>query len=635
MEPEGCGVKIGERMLLPGEDKKLLMAPTSSATPGIVSCSEPSTSPAPSPCPSASSASSISSSSMMEAALVAHPYPTDDAEGMAAAYAAHAGPQSYLYPTISPSSILAQQLIDQGMAAASAESAATTKPFVKQVGKEGGGSGTSEASPPVLIPPLPSPDESPPHALMGGNSNKKNGGGETVSIRTIKKAGLQQEGVVVNAEVLQQNIVREKESEGAAASAAAVPSSSSDPVAPSPSPSSSCSAEFGPTLNSARSCYCCKNRFFQLHFFYSEFCPPCAKLNYAKRNQSADLRGKIILLTGSRVKIGFRCGLKLLRCGATVIATSRFPHDTARRYAEEKDFGEWKERLHIYGLDLRDLKSVVHLSDILCQRYDRLDGIINNAAQTVRRPPAYYRHLMPIECMEVKEMPDQWREVVKGDLHQLAQEQQQSRITSAPAASSSPSSSSSVAAAGVTVEDISHLPSDAHATASSQPHTVSEHPAAAATVAASAAVPSGAAAAAPASSSSLSAFQRNDDLNSALLTTLNRAAALSQLPLLPSDHAHPLEQALFPENRFDVTGQQLDLRSINSWNLNLDQIDPSELVEVFAINALSPFLLNSRLKSLMLRGGSHPVLGPSVQTTDKYIINVSAMEGKFYRHKSG
>jgi len=36
----------------------------------------------------------------------------------------------------------------------------------------------------------------------------------------------------------------------------------------------------------------------------------------------------------------------------------------------------------------------------------------------------------------------------------------------------------------------------------------------------------------------------------------------------------------------------------------------------------------------MLRGGAHPHLGPGVQCTDKYIINVSAMEGKFYRHKS-
>lgn len=69
-----------------------------------------------------------------------------------------------------------------------------------------------------------------------------------------------------------------------------------------------------------------------------------------------------------------------------------------------------------------------------------------------------------------------------------------------------------------------------------------------------------------------------------------------------------------------MTGQQLDLRRVNSWLLLLDQIDPSELLEVFAINALAPFIINSRLKRLML-------VDP---TGAKYIINVSAMEGKLY-----
>lgn len=154
---------------------------------------------------------------------------------------------------------------------------------------------------------------------------------------------------------------------------------------------------------------------------------------------------------------------------------------------------------------------------------------------------------------------------------------------------------------------------------------------AAAAAAASAASASGASSAA---ADALSAFVRHDDLNAALATTGNRAAALSQLRVLNADQSSPEDAALFPVNKFDVTGQQLDLRTVNSWNLPLDQVDPSELVEVFAINALSPFLLNARLKRLMLRGGAHPQFGPDVQTTDKYIINVSAMEGKFYRHKS-
>jgi len=57
-------------------------------------------------------------------------------------------------------------------------------------------------------------------------------------------------------------------------------------------------------------------------------------LNYEKRNQMADLKGKVAILTGGRVKIGYQCGLKLLRCGATVIVTTRFPRDSCARYAK-------------------------------------------------------------------------------------------------------------------------------------------------------------------------------------------------------------------------------------------------------------------------------------------------------------
>lgn len=42
------------------------------------------------------------------------------------------------------------------------------------------------------------------------------------------------------------------------------------------------------------------------------------------------------------------------------------------------------------------------------------------------------------------------------------------------------------------------------------------------------------------------------------------------------------------------------------------------------VNAIAPFVLNSRLKPLM----ETPTVRP-----DRYIINVSAMEGKFYRYK--
>jgi NAD(P)-dependent dehydrogenase (short-subunit alcohol dehydrogenase family) len=103
-------------------------------------------------------------------------------------------------------------------------------------------------------------------------------------------------------------------------------------------------------------------------------------------------------VTGARIKIGYFCAVKLLRAGAIAVVTTRFPHDAAVRYAKEPDFEEWKDRLHIYGIDFRDLKSVQQFITHLYQSYPHLDILINNAAQTIRRPPAFYKHLMQNEC---------------------------------------------------------------------------------------------------------------------------------------------------------------------------------------------------------------------------------------------
>ncbi len=151
-------------------------------------------------------------------------------------------------------------------------------------------------------------------------------------------------------------------------------------------------------LETPRSCYVCKADFATVHFFYDKLCPPCAALNYDKRFQSADLRGRVALVPGARVKIGFQTVLLLLRAGARVIATTRFPHDAARRYAAEPDYASFADRLEIHGLDLRHIPSVEVLARWLATRQGRLDVLVNNAAQTVRRPRAFYRHLLGAEA---------------------------------------------------------------------------------------------------------------------------------------------------------------------------------------------------------------------------------------------
>jgi NAD(P)-dependent dehydrogenase (short-subunit alcohol dehydrogenase family) len=163
-----------------------------------------------------------------------------------------------------------------------------------------------------------------------------------------------------------------------------------------------------------RSCYVCKQDYTRLHHFYDGMCPPCSDLNYAKRFQTADLGGRSAVITGARLKIGYQAGLKLLRAGARVIVTTRFPHDAARRYAAEPDFADWGRRLRIHGLDLRHSPSVEVFASYLCQSESRLDAIINNAAQTVRRPVAFYQHLLEAEARSWTTLGAAERSVLEG-----------------------------------------------------------------------------------------------------------------------------------------------------------------------------------------------------------------------------
>ena len=160
------------------------------------------------------------------------------------------------------------------------------------------------------------------------------------------------------------------------------------------------------TTDSFRHCYTCKKRFDGLHEFYSQLCPSCAALNWRMRSRTEDLTGRVALLTGARVKIGFETGLKLLRAGAYLIATTRFPHDLAARYGtfaaffsvffaiatnarvragREADADEWRGRLEVHGLDLRDLRGVETFCAFIAERHEALDILVNNACQTVRR----------------------------------------------------------------------------------------------------------------------------------------------------------------------------------------------------------------------------------------------------------
>jgi NAD(P)-dependent dehydrogenase (short-subunit alcohol dehydrogenase family) len=160
-----------------------------------------------------------------------------------------------------------------------------------------------------------------------------------------------------------------------------------------------------PDLKEPRSCYVCKVEFRKVHFFYDSMCPECAELNYKKRTQSARLDGKVAVITGGRLKIGYQAALLMLRAGATVVVTTRFAHDAALRFAKEPDYADFAPRLRLHGIDLRHSPSVELFAHYLNDTLPRLDLLVHNAAQTVRRPTGFYSHLIESEEAPLSDLP--------------------------------------------------------------------------------------------------------------------------------------------------------------------------------------------------------------------------------------
>ena len=142
------------------------------------------------------------------------------------------------------------------------------------------------------------------------------------------------------------------------------------------------------------SCYVCKQKFHDTHLFYDKLCDKCANFNYSKRTQICDFAGRVAVVTGCRIKIGYEICLYLLRHNCYVIGTTRFAKECFIRYSKEPDFDSFKSRFQIYSLDLRDLSGLYEFIAYLYKTCTRLDILINNAAQTLRRNVKFYDNIV-------------------------------------------------------------------------------------------------------------------------------------------------------------------------------------------------------------------------------------------------
>ena len=274
------------------------------------------------------------------------------------------------------------------------------------------------------------------------------------------------------------------------------------------------------------------------------------------------------------------------------MATTRFPNNAVAAYRNEKDFCQWKDRLHVYGLDLRDVTGIEAFTRYLKVTFGEngIDALINNACQTVRRPGGYYLPLVEREGELWSKGDEDHKDVLRGCAEferirrRLVEEHSEERA----------GGGNNLLSAGVDSAGQGKLQDgDAAVQDDEKKNDESQLVLSKKTVSGKPSIP----------------FES---------TGISHSAAMSQMAIVPDDVG--VDETVLPPGLSDINGHQLDLRSHNSWLLKMDQVSTPEVMECMFVNAIAPFVLNSRLKPLMEAPAG------DANRPDRYIINVSAME---------
>ena len=292
-------------------------------------------------------------------------------------------------------------------------------------------------------------------------------------------------------------------------------------------------------------CYICKKKLIpgKIHQFYGNICEKCGNYNYSLRTIKIDLYGRIAIVTGGRIKIGFYISTKLLSYGCKVITTTRFPKDTLFKYKAHPDYEKWKNNLTIYPIDFRFFDSTIKFIEYINDNFPHLDILINNAAQTIRRTSSYYKYLLPIETKELNK--EDALKIIKNDYLNIKKQLPEGDIKK---------------------EKQNSL-----------------------------------------------VLQSNQEYNELLPLSV----ITSQIKIMEEKN-HPNVKLMGDD------GQPYDFSNgKNSWNFEFDEIPFQEFTEVQIINAWTPYYLCAKLKPLMLKS----------PFPDKYIVNVTAVEGIFNHFK--
>ena len=307
-----------------------------------------------------------------------------------------------------------------------------------------------------------------------------------------------------------------------------------------------------------KNCYICKEKFGldNIHSFYGNLCKKCGEYNYSFRTMKLDFTGRIAIVTGGRVKIGYYIATKLLSYGAKVLITSRFPKDALFKFQKDPDYEKWKNNLVIYPIDFRIFESTIKFIQFINDNFPHVDILINNAAQTIRRTASYYKYLLPIETKDLTKEED--KKIIKNDFINLQKQLKESEST-----------------------------------------TKLNNPS-----------------------------KAKKEIQNALISLVDNKSKEYQ-EILPLSVIASQIRIMEEKSQPHVTvmggdGQPYDFsKGKNSWNFEFDEIPFQEFTEVQIINTWTPYYLCVKLKPLMMNS----------PFPDKYIVNVTSVEGIFNHYK--
>ena len=228
----------------------------------------------------------------------------------------------------------------------------------------------------------------------------------------------------------------------------------------------------------------------------------------------------------------------------------------------------------MYGLDFRDLRRVELFCTTFEQRHARIDIIINNACQTIRRPTAYYQPLLQNETVQ-KGMKIEIIDVLQSNRKFVESNGTRKSNTSPSMLLSNDDDAHDNQNNNQHLDDSQNGNQDDNETVGEKEQKEDAE------------------------------FEAGETEIKINLNTITTPSVLQSQLIVHSEDNDSTVQKDLPTGAIDVNGQQLDLRKRNTWIMKMEEIETPELAEVFAINSIAPFILNSRLTPLMKRS-NHP-----------------------------